>query len=137
MKPLRASMLEANLQRAMGVNNKGSAHNGDLPLESLENLLRGKRILLVDDNIINLKVAGGSLKKYGAEVESADNGEKAIAMLRPPHSFDACFMDIKCHFETTRRIRSIERDVNDRIRHGQESMEAYGTFRSGVYQYWR
>ncbi|KAF2292930.1 hypothetical protein GH714_029917 [Hevea brasiliensis] len=79
MKPLRASMLAASLQRAMGVGNKGNARNGEL-----SNLLLGRKILVVDDNGVNLKVAAGALKKYGADVVCADSGEKAIKLLTTP-----------------------------------------------------
>nr|DAD30537.1 TPA_asm: hypothetical protein HUJ06_009388 [Nelumbo nucifera] len=95
MKPLRVSMLAASLQRALGVGNKGNCLNGGLPVLSLRNLLCGKHILVVDDNNVNLRVAAHALKKYGAEVACADSGKKAIAMLKPPHNFDACFMDIQ------------------------------------------
>ena len=91
MKPLRASMLVASLQRAMGVGNKGNARNG----EQVCNLLLARKILIVDDNFVNLKVAAGALKKYGADVICAESGEKAIKLLTPPHEFDACFMDIQ------------------------------------------
>lgn len=93
-KPLRASMLAASLQRAMG-GNKGNPRNGELPSLSLRNLLVGRKILIVDDNPVNLKVAAGALIKYGAEVVSAKSGEEAISFLTPPHHFDACFMDIQ------------------------------------------
>lgn len=95
MKPLRDSMLAASLQRAMGVGNKGNPRNGELPGLSLCNLLLGRKILIVDDNNVNLRVAAGALKKYGADVVCADNGKKAISLLKPPHLFDACFMDIQ------------------------------------------
>lgn len=94
-KPLRASMLAASLQRAMGVGNKSNCRNGELPLVSLHNLLHGKHILVVDDNLVNQKVAAGALKKYGAQVTCAESGKIAITMLNPPHNFDACFMDIQ------------------------------------------
>lgn len=95
MKPLRASMLSASLQRAMGVGNKGNPRNGELPGSSLRNLLLGRKILIVDDNNVNLRVAAGALKKYGADVVCAESGKKAISLLKPPHHFDACFMDIQ------------------------------------------
>ncbi|KAL0004607.1 hypothetical protein SO802_012168 [Lithocarpus litseifolius] len=120
MKPLRSSMLAASLQRAMGVGSKGNARNRDLP--SLRNLLLGRKILIIDDNNVNLKVAAGALKKYGAEVECADSGSKAVSLLKPPHSFDACFMDIQMPemdgFEATKLIREMEK-------HGETSVEAY------------
>lgn len=95
MKPLRASMLAASLQRAMGVGNKGNPRNGELPSLTLRKLLLGRKILIIDDNDVNLRVAAGALKKYGAEVVCADSGRKAISLLTPPHHFDACFMDIQ------------------------------------------
>lgn len=92
MKPLRAGMLAASLQRAMGV---GGNYEGELSSPTLCNLLDGRKILVVDDNKVNLKVAEGFLKKYGAEVVCAESGQKAVSLLQPPHEFDACFMDIQ------------------------------------------
>ena len=94
-KPLRASMLAASLQRAMGVGNKGNPRNGELPSLSLCHLLLGRKILIVDDNSVNRTVAAGALKKYGADVVCVNSGKDAISLLKPPHQFDACFMDIQ------------------------------------------
>ncbi|KAG2603033.1 hypothetical protein PVAP13_5KG741600 [Panicum virgatum] len=95
MKPLRASMLQVSLQRALGGIDKVNCRNGVVGNLTLGSLLHKKKILVIDDNIVNLKVAAGALKKYGAEVTCADSGKKAITLLKPPHSFDACFMDIQ------------------------------------------
>ncbi|KAJ0724829.1 putative histidine kinase response regulator and transcription factor RR-A-type family [Helianthus annuus] len=120
-KPLRVSMLAGSLQRAMG-GNKENARNGEVPKLSLSKLLIGRKILVVDDNNVNLRVAAGALKKYGAEVTCADSGRKAISLLKPPHSFDACFMDIQMPemdgFQATNIIREMEHAINNHIQVG-------------------
>ncbi|KAF9619333.1 hypothetical protein IFM89_006520 [Coptis chinensis] len=77
MKPLRASMLAASLHSSMGVGNKKTSRNGGLPLQSLEYLLHGRQILVVDDNKVNLKVAAGALKKFEATKRIRD-GEQNV-----------------------------------------------------------
>ena len=95
MKPLRASMVAACLQQ-VGIGKKRQQEKG-MPNEAsfLENLLCGKTILVVDDNVVNRRVAAGALKKFGAHVECADSGKRALDWLQLPHTFDACFMDIQ------------------------------------------
>ncbi|KAI6692193.1 hypothetical protein NL676_019903 [Syzygium grande] len=144
MKPLRASMVGATLQRTMGnVGSKGNCRNGEVSRLSLQHLLLGRKILVVDDNKVNLKVAAGALKRYGAEVVCAESGKEAISLLMPPHSFSACFMDIQMPgngwiqtvlaigsklslFEATKTIRDMEKSVNRKIQLGEVSAEAHG-----------
>lgn len=96
MKPLRASMVAACLQQVLGTKKKTEQGkvmaNGSVYLRGL---LCGKKILVVDDNRVNRRVAAGALKKFGVEVECADSGKAALDLLQIPHTFDACFMDIQ------------------------------------------
>ncbi|MGN0585730.1 MAG: ATP-binding protein [Oscillospiraceae bacterium] len=50
------------------------------------------RILIVDDNIINLKVAVGLMRPYNMQILTAESGPAAIKMLRS-RDFDMVFMD--------------------------------------------
>ena len=52
------------------------------------------RILLVDDNAVNLKVASLMLKKLGYHADIATNGIEAIEALENK-SYDIVFMDIQ------------------------------------------
>ncbi|MDV6317530.1 response regulator [Chromohalobacter sp. HP20-39] len=70
------------------------------------------RVLVVDDGPVNTLLACGVLERQGCHVETATNGEEALA-LAERQSFDLVFMDIYMPtldgMETSRRWRRLER----------------------------
>lgn len=71
------------------------------------------RILIVDDNEMNLKVAVGLLKPLEMKVELASGGKEAIRMARKT-KYDIIFMDhmmpVMDGVETTEQLRALEGD---------------------------
>lgn len=69
------------------------------------------KVLIVDDNIINLKVAVGLMRPYRMQVLTADSGPAAIEMLKSK-DFDIVFMDHMMPemdgVEATHAIRNME-----------------------------
>lgn len=53
----------------------------------------GKRILVVDDNKLNLKVATRLLKEYNVEIETIDSGFECIEKIKAGKTYDLILMD--------------------------------------------
>lgn len=69
------------------------------------------RILIVDDNRVNLKMAEGLLRPYCMQVETAQSGERAVEMMRD-QVYDLIFLDYLMPGmngeDTARMIRGME-----------------------------
>jgi CheY-like chemotaxis protein len=71
--------------------------------------LRGRTVLIVDDDIRNIFALTGMLEHHGMAVRSAENGREAIDLLHAQQRCDIVLMDIMMPdmdgFDTMREIR--------------------------------
>lgn len=80
-----------------------------------EEILKGKRVLLAEDNEINMEIAVELLTMYGMEVSQAWNGKQAVDAFAaaPCGSFDLILLDMQMPemdgCEAARTIRAMER----------------------------
>lgn len=76
--------------------------------------LKGLKVLLVEDNKINTRIAKQMLEKWEIEVEWAEDGQAAINKFKPG-KYDLIFMDLHMPivdgFEATRAIRKIDQKI--------------------------
>ncbi len=82
--------------------------------QAKENEVQRRHVLLVEDNVVNQKVAAGMLKKLGCTVDIAENGEIAcehVAKQRYDLVFMDCQMPVMSGLDATRHIREREREL--------------------------
>lgn len=85
------------------------------PQEEFSIDLQGKRILLCEDNYMNMEIAATLLKDKGIIVESAEDGAIAVKMFSKSELgyYDAVLMDIQMPvmngYEATEKIRGLDR----------------------------
>ena len=89
----------------------GKANKKAIELNVDSTAFEGKKVLVVDDNEINILIAKRIVMKWGLEIDFASDGYKAIDRIKH-HQYDLIFMDINMPglngFETTVVIRGMD-----------------------------
>ena len=79
---------------AGGSGNGDAAPAGGVDWAELDTDLRGRRVLIVDDDVRNVFALTSVLEEHGMEVLYAENGQLAISLLDPNPDVDLVLMDI-------------------------------------------
>lgn len=106
-KPVKQALLLDTLLRCLSDHMTGDTSEADT--QPGPETHTPTRILLVEDNLVNQKVAASILNQCGYQVTVADNGRSALEAL-DGCDFDVILMDVQMPgmdgFETTRHIRA-------------------------------
>ena len=77
------------------------------------------KVLVVDDNKVNLRVAAGLLRKFGIVPDLVDNGQDSVDIIRGQTQYDIVFMDHMMPemdgIEATQLIRAINTLYTDKL----------------------
>jgi PAS domain S-box-containing protein len=110
LKPIRATLLATLIDQVLTGRTPHAPVAKSAP--QANQIFRGHKILLVEDNPVNQRVALRTLQKVSADVIIANNGAEALEQIAST-AFDAVLMDCQMPvmdgFTATQRIRSSER----------------------------
>lgn len=96
---------------------------GEMPLPVAKEMpiipsYQNYRVLIVDDNHINLMIIAKKMQEFGFEVDTARNGQEALSVLTSK-KYDIIFLDIDMPlldgYQTTAQIRAIKDDYYQQL----------------------
>lgn len=116
-KPVNSTALENALLSLFLLEEDASSRRSRAKPERCCDDLRGRRVLLVEDNEVNQVIATALLESKGIVVDVANNGRAALATLAASdHTYDAVLMDLQMPemdgYETTSKLRADRRFGN-------------------------
>ncbi len=88
----------------------------DKKIENKVKDFTGKRILVVDDNQLNLKVASLVLKKYGVTIDTANSGFECIDKINDGNYYDLVLLDdMMPKMSGVETLKRLKEDINYKI----------------------
>jgi PAS domain S-box-containing protein len=107
--------------------------------DDAESIIKTKRLLVVDDNRVNLKIVGKFMKKWGVEADYVESGFDAIKKLDEGVYYHLVLMDLQMPemdgFDTTRNIHANTNNDNQHLPVIALTAEVLGGVRQKVRDY--
>lgn len=91
-KPILLAPLQSTLLKALSEDHKATKASLPEPKPVPTNT-KPIRVLIAEDNPINLRVANNMLKKLGYQTDTATNGKEVIALMENGETYDVILMD--------------------------------------------
>lgn len=106
-KPLKGSKIVISLKQELA---KSSSNIISLNATNIAN----KKVLIVDDNSLNIKVCRKLLSAYNLDVTSVDSGLECIKLLKTGASFDLILMDdLMPGMNGSETLSNLKKDINN------------------------
>ncbi len=109
-KPVKHADLFSTIEKLL-VQGKNEVTTAEAQVAELKERIKDKQILLVEDNIINQKIAEKMLSRLGLQTTIANNGQEAVDILTGGEhgNIDLVFMDVQMPvlngLDATRKLR--------------------------------